>query len=511
MDANEITCPKCGHLNNYISEGCVKCGIIFSKYFEVHEKQQEPSPAAVTVDPGKDNEIPVTSPIQTSESATLESTPADDKAQEVSGIPMLEPEGSLPVEAKPEGTQPKPVSKISVDEIEMPIDALTETPEDEQPIPPETPASGKTEQTIEKTVDKTAGPESPADAAPVQSEVQTTDQASVQATETQVTEEAPIEPSPPPVKNETTAPAADVVELVEPVKPQTEAKPETESKTEEAKPQIQPQIAPKNEVEPVKIEVGPSPIEEKDKVEAPEKEAPVEAEAEILLEEVAEPAKADAKPEKLEDSARGELLKKQKAALAKPETEKKQKQAQPKAEAEKKQKLVKLEALKKQKAAQAKAEALRKRRAELARAAALKKQKAAARTEALKQQKTAQAAIETQTKETQASVKAPSQIRKPVMAKSIESSLKIMALLKKYEGKTVGINYDNSAEIKEAELVEANDEFFSVAVKDKKLQYSYPLQTLLSLVEGEDGVETEESENKAKYSAVIKVYPLVLF
>ena len=33
MDTNEITCPKCGHLNNYISEGCVKCGIIFSKYF----------------------------------------------------------------------------------------------------------------------------------------------------------------------------------------------------------------------------------------------------------------------------------------------------------------------------------------------------------------------------------------------------------------------------------------------------------------------------------------------
>jgi len=59
--------------------------------------------------------------------------------------------------------------------------------------------------------------------------------------------------------------------------------------------------------------------------------------------------------------------------------------------------------------------------------------------------------------------------------------------------------------------VEANDEFFSVAVKDKKLQYSYPLQTLVSLVEGEDGVEAEESESKIKFSAVIKVYPLVLF
>jgi hypothetical protein len=86
-----------------------------------------------------------------------------------------------------------------------------------------------------------------------------------------------------------------------------------------------------------------------------------------------------------------------------------------------------------------------------------------------------------------------------------------MGLLKKYEGKTIGINYDNSAEIREAELVEANDEFFSVMVTDTKLQYSYPLQTLLSLIEGEDGVETGEAQSKTKYDAVIKVYPLVLF
>ena len=47
-----------------------------------------------------------------------------------------------------------------------------------------------------------------------------------------------------------------------------------------------------------------------------------------------------------------------------------------------------------------------------------------------------------------------------------------MGLLKKYEGKAIGINYDNSAEVKEAELIEANDEFFSVLVKDTKLQLS---------------------------------------
>ncbi|MEE9497480.1 MAG: hypothetical protein V3V39_13200, partial [Desulfobacterales bacterium] len=66
-------------------------------------------------------------------------------------------------------------------------------------------------------------------------------------------------------------------------------------------------------------------------------------------------------------------------------------------------------------------------------------------------------------------------------------------------------------EIREAELVDANEEFFSVMVKDKKLQYSYPLKTILTIIEGQEGVETGEDDKKAKFDAVIKVYPLVLF
>ena len=165
-----------------------------------------------------------------------------------------------------------------------------------------------------------------------------------------------------------------------------------------------------------------------------------------------------------------------------------------------------MEALKKQKAAQAKAEALKRQKA-----AALKKQKLQARAEALKKQKAAQAEAEATAQETQAAVSEPTEIQQPAMGKSMASNIKIMGLLKKYEGKTIGINYDNSADIKEAELVEANDEFFSVMVKEGNLQYSYPLQTLLSLIEGEDGVQPDASESKTKYTAVIKVYPLVLF
>ena len=57
MDANEITCPKCGHLNNYISEGCVKCGIIFSKYFEMQKREQQLEGAGVPESSGEPGAI----------------------------------------------------------------------------------------------------------------------------------------------------------------------------------------------------------------------------------------------------------------------------------------------------------------------------------------------------------------------------------------------------------------------------------------------------------------------
>ena len=91
------------------------------------------------------------------------------------------------------------------------------------------------------------------------------------------------------------------------------------------------------------------------------------------------------------------------------------------------------------------------------------------------------------------------------------ASQKTAALLKKYEGQTVGINYDNSAEIREADLVHVNNEYFSVLVKDKKLRFTFPLRTLLALVEGEDGVEAGPRGAPVKVKAVVKVYPLVLF
>ncbi|MBW2470314.1 MAG: hypothetical protein JRE62_13495, partial [Deltaproteobacteria bacterium] len=175
---------------------------------------------------------------------------------------------------------------------------------------------------------------------------------------------------------------------------------------------------------------------------------------------------------------------------------------QAKAVAEKKKKLAraKAEALKKQKMAQARAEALRKNKAARTRALALKKKKAdQAKAEAFKKQKAAQARAEESTENVE------------VAAAGQSNYVKLLGLLKRYKGKAIGINYDNSAKIKEAELVEANEEFFSVVVKEKKIQYSYPLKTILTIVEGEQGVEIGQNNNKVKFDAVIKVYPLVLF
>ena len=533
MDTNEITCPKCGHLNNYISEGCVKCGIIFSKYFEMQDQQQEPSTAEVTSESGKENENLAAELLPTSDSVAPATAPADDVAQAAAEPSQPVAEITAPAEAKQEETQSQPAPETSAEAEEKPADTLTGKPEKGQPIAQESAPSGKDEQTIDKNADKTAVPESQVDAAPVQKEVPTADQVSVQETEAQVTQEAASEPATPALKSEATEQPAGAAVQVEPAKSETEAQPAMESGAQEVKPPGEQEKAPVEAVEPVKDtdtaknNVDGSPSKHENKIEAQEKAAKLEAEAEILLAEVAEPIKAKVKSEKTEDNDRVELLKKQKAALAKAElakaevdkkkkearakaqADKKKKEARAKAAALKKQKLIKLEAIKKQKAAQAKA--LKKKKAELAKAAALKKQKAGVKAEALKQQKASQVAVEKQSKQTQTAAKASPAIQPTFMNKGLESSLKIMGLLKKYEGQTIGINYDNSAEIKEAELVEANDEFFSVAVKDKKLQFSYPLQTLLSLVEGEDGVEAEESESKAKFSAVIKVYPLVLF
>lgn len=196
----------------------------------------------------------------------------------------------------------------------------------------------------------------------------------------------------------------------------------------------------------------------------------------------------------------------QEAALTKAQALKKQKAALARAHALKEQKsiLAKAAALKRKKAAHAKAQALKKQRA----AQAFKKQMAA---QALKKQKADQAGIEAAKMDDSAALNIATAADRPKVDRSLQADNMIQALLEKYKGQAIGINYDNSADIREAQLVEANADYFSVFVKDKDLQYSYPLRAILTVIEGKDGVVIGKAKKSHKYIVVIKVYTLVLF
>lgn len=226
----------------------------------------------------------------------------------------------------------------------------------------------------------------------------------------------------------------------------------------------------------------------------------------------ADTASADPSSAAARERAKVEALRKQTETQAAVEPNEPEKAAPDPTEAQKKQKAV--EALKRKKLAQAKA--LKQKKQKLAQAQK-RKQAEILKAQALKKQKAAQAAIEKGQKQKAAGPDsrpagdpdATAQAAQPHQTRA--TNTKMLGLLKKYEGRAIGINYDNSADIREAELVEANDEYFSVAVKEQNLSYSHPLKTILTIIEGKDGVKTGKSEQEAKFDAVIKVYPLVLF
>jgi hypothetical protein len=189
-------------------------------------------------------------------------------------------------------------------------------------------------------------------------------------------------------------------------------------------------------------------------------------------------------------------------AAVSPDTTEESAQSKSRAEAQSKNKpkvgLTKAQTLKRQKAAQAKIQALKRQKLVLAKAAALKRKKEI--------QAKAQVNVEAAKKKVSAAA-APT----PKFDPGPEANSGMQALLEKYKGRVIGINYDNSADIRKAQFVEANAEYFSVYVKDQNLKYSYPLKAVLSVIEGKDGVDIGSSKQPKKFVAVIKLYPMVLF
>ncbi|UCF93673.1 MAG: hypothetical protein JSW39_05805 [Desulfobacterales bacterium] len=132
-----------------------------------------------------------------------------------------------------------------------------------------------------------------------------------------------------------------------------------------------------------------------------------------------------------------------------------------------------------------------------------------AKVEALKKRKMTQGHAASAQKPWPSKVESKFADFKQMVSHALRPKSKITSLIQKYEGQSIGINCADSEEIKAGELVEANNEFISVIIKETKLKHSYPLKTILTIVEGEQDVEVGPPEKRVKFSVVIKVHPTV--
>jgi hypothetical protein len=519
MEENQITCPQCGLVNNMLVDACVQCGIIFVK---------DPAmiAAAAALDDAKRKSIeaaeaildetqPPEAPAAPDNEAIERPDPHEDTVEirvpnreEISSTEatLSDLEMPEPVESKDENT-----AEIELEAIETAMETVTEPADGESPNLTDAKANELAKPAADTTAEKR---DEPASDSPKTDNGPTDADNFVSAGKDSQDSKA----AEPVAKESKAEPMAADPSSESIINPESEKKQSAPAESAESK------AADQKEAEPAKAGDDPIPGDDiilKDEIQPAEPEILLEAASEVMPAEndvrvtEAQPDvltlqesgpksdETDAQQKQEAQKARQEALIKQQEALLKAGARKKEKAAQAKAAALKKKKLApaKAEALKKQKAAQAKAEALKKKKAAQAKAMALKKQKANwAKADVLKKQNEAQVQAEASAGDVE------------VAAVGQSNHIKLLGLLKRYKGKAIGINYDNSSEIKEAELVEANEEFFSVMVKEKKVQYSYPLKTILTIVEGEQGVETEtrKDHQKAKFDAVIKVYPLVL-
>jgi len=549
MDSNLMSCPRCGHVVSNAADACTYCGAIISE--GGHKEQTDDKIAA--------EETPAMEPALTSQSAEAllidEMIDEADNSikssesileQKTSADPAADPpdpatEAELPADAEAavetaspekdqtltpdqETVQQSTVSEsgsdIAVIEVEdpeavaivQPVSAADFMQDDEAPPAGENPAAGGADQTVEGQA-----------------------QAEFEA------ERDPVSPQPKILASaaeETDPSETPGIEIAEMVEPQAAADYADRSTVSDGWPLADEAMdaAPNDD----QVDWQPDPVEEKeiaieqesgltseslgdtillepaDEVQTPARKTSdrVVKKAKMVAPKPASVAKGGSGAKAEEPKMRADVLKIEKAAQDMAAAIEKQKEKLIEAEnsKDKKAEAARIQALKAQKAALAKAQAQKKQKLLLAKAAALKRKKAAeAKAQALKKQRKAQSAIETPKCE-EAAAPDHRQADKPtVITGSVEVSSRMQDLLKKYEGQAIGINYDNSTEIKEALLEDANSEYFSVFVRDKKLHYNYPLKTILTVIEGQDGVDTGTSKQPTKFKAVVKVYPLVLF
>jgi hypothetical protein len=496
MEANEIICPQCGLANNELAESCVQCGLIFIKNpaISTHAIQDDRKRKAI-----EEAEAMLEDPQAPSENIASGNDDVNRPDPHADALEMQIPEeettnikgeAELPEEPKPEAKKNTAHQEIEMEALEATMEAVDGNLDAEAIFLSDVITARSTETATKETVQKAAAEKADdQNGEPHNSKSDRKDRQSPNPLDQSRKEENRKENGSVEAKAETGAAAETAVtKIVEPAGAGGHAIPAYAAPTAEQK------IQREEKAEPAVAEAAPVTAE-----------ASIYANATIEMTE--ELVEDKGRPDQQAEEAKQGALKRQQEAQAKAEALEKGKAAHAAAVKKKKLARAQAEALKKQKAAQAKAEALKKRKEARAKAQASKNQETAqARADALKKQRAAQARAEASSQEVQCA----SCIKPMAAAANMNHYERLLGMLKRYKGKAIGINYDNSSEIREAELVDANEEFFSVRVKDKKLQYSYPLNTILTIIEGQEGVETGEGIKKARFDAVIKVYPLVL-
>jgi hypothetical protein len=483
MEANEIICPQCGLANNELAESCVQCGLIFIKNpaMSTHAIQDDRKRKAIEEAEAmlEDSQAPSENMASGNDDVDRPDPHAD--ALEIQ-IPEeettnIEDEAELPEEPKPEAEKNTAHQEIEMEALEATLEAVDGNLDAEAILLSDVITARSAETATTETAQKAPASSSAAEKADDQNgepHNSKSDREDSQSPKAETGAAAETETA--------------VSEIVEPAGAGDHAIPAYEAPTAKQK------IQSEEKAEPAAAEAAPVTAE-----------APIYANATIEMPK--ERVEEKARPDQQAEEAKQDALRRQPEAQAKAQALQREKAAQAVAVKKKKLARAQAEALKKQKAAQAKAEALKKRKEAHAKAQASKNQGTAqARADALKKQRAAQDRAEASSQEVQCA----SCLKPMAAAANMNHYERLLGMLKRYKGKAIGINYDNSSEIREAELVDANEEFFSVRVKDKKLQYSYPLNTILTIIEGQEGVETGEGVKKARFDAVIKVYPLVL-
>jgi ribosomal protein L40E len=100
--------------------------------------------------------------------------------------------------------------------------------------------------------------------------------------------------------------------------------------------------------------------------------------------------------------------------------------------------------------------------------------------------------------------------RMETILKTLVPQPSFMALLKKYEGEEIGINFDDPAEIKCARLAKVNEDHFSILNMETELLHSYSYNSIVSIVEAVAGVPVEASGQKSTFPMVVRVQHLMV-